>query len=144
MTKRRFNSIYLKYNPKLKCFLKQGWGISNEDIEEIIHDVMLIIFQKCSNPFFIFNSGYIYKVAKNRAIDLIRNNSILTSCSENFNDYPSEDLTPEQQLLGLDQSNIKKTLISAQLSGFSTPYSAELKKLENINILDNKGLNNEN
>lgn len=103
MKKRSFETVYKEKAPRLKLFLKQGWSLREEDIEEIIQDVMYTLYEKSSSPFFSWNSSWVFKVTGNRAIDFLRSNrarEVQTPCWE---DYPAENLNPLQQLLLSDQ-----------------------------------------
>lgn len=99
MIKNNFNTIYKDIYPKLKAFLSNGWNISEEDIEEIIHDVLFILHNKTLSSVFKWNKSWLYKTTYNKAIDKIRhkkytNNDIYFD-EEIISCYP----TPEEQLL---------------------------------------------
>ena len=101
MNDKNFNKIFNKYKPHIQLFLRQGWGIKHEDIEEITNDVIFILYQKSKNPLFIFNKSYIYKISRNKAIDFIRKNNNVEN--ELFTDYAIEYSSPERILLESDE-----------------------------------------
>jgi len=71
-----FKKLSKKYTPKLFFYCKKAFGIRTEDAEEIVQDVLFIVYGKFST--FIFSeensiSKWLYTITKNKVIDFKRN-----------------------------------------------------------------------
>lgn len=99
--KAAFEQLFDYYAPRLKGFIIRS-GTSNAQAEEITQDVMLTIWRKAHlfDPQRAQVSSWIYQVARNRQIDIIRRES---------RPIPEELQTPESseedasQIIALDQ-----------------------------------------
>lgn len=101
MEKNDFNEIYIDLVPRLTTFLKNGWKLTNEDIEEIIHDVLMTLHSKTLTPLFKWNKSWVYRTTYNKAIDKQRSKK---DSEESLSSDPiSKYLTPEEELLNNDQ-----------------------------------------
>lgn len=103
MAKSNFKKIYEESVPRLKAFLRQGWSISEEDIEEIIHDVLIILYNKSRFSYFKWNKSWLYKTTFNKAIDRIRSFKNTEESLDSSLEPVSNVLTPEEELLNHDQ-----------------------------------------
>jgi len=68
-----FARLFDHYAPRLKAVARRT-GASAGEAEDIVQDVMLTVWQKASlfDPEFAHVSGWIYRIARNRQIDLSR------------------------------------------------------------------------
>lgn len=103
MTNSNFKKIYEESVPRLKAFLRQGWGLSEEDIEEIIHDVLIVLYKKSRLSYFKWNKSWLYKTTYNKAIDRIRSFKNTEESLDSSLEPVSNVLTPEEELLNHDQ-----------------------------------------
>ncbi|MGR3839776.1 MAG: sigma-70 family RNA polymerase sigma factor [Cognatishimia sp.] len=99
--KAAFSRLFDHYAPRLKGFVMRS-GTGNAQAEEIVQDVMLTVWRKAHlfDPHRAQVSSWIYQVARNRQIDVIRRDS---------RPIPEELNTPEStdedapQIIALDQ-----------------------------------------
>ncbi|MBF9035844.1 sigma-70 family RNA polymerase sigma factor [Rhodobacterales bacterium HKCCE2091] len=71
-----FGRLFDHYAPRLKAAVRRG-GASAAEAEDIVQDVMLSVWQKAAqfDPARAPVSGWIYRIARNRQIDLHRRKS---------------------------------------------------------------------
>lgn len=71
--KAAFERLFEFFAPRIKSFVMRG-GASSEEAEDIVQDVMLRVWRKAYqfDPVHFGVSGWIYQIARNRQIDLIR------------------------------------------------------------------------
>lgn len=112
MVKNNFNEIYKNTYPVIKNFLKHGWTLSDEDIEEITHDVLLVLHNKTISKLFIWNKSWLYKTTYNKAIDKIKNKRIVKESLELINEPSSVLLTPEENLLIKDKKEWVRNFVN--------------------------------
>lgn len=107
-----FASLFDFYAPRLKGFLIRS-GVRDGQAEDIVQDVMLTVWRKAAqfDPHRAQVSAWIYQIARNRKIDIIRKES---------RPVP-EDLTVEEheddagQILALEQETEKLKTALARL-----------------------------
>ncbi|MCB1349994.1 MAG: sigma-70 family RNA polymerase sigma factor [Paracoccaceae bacterium] len=68
-----FAALFDHFAPRLKAFVMRG-GIGSGQAEEIVQDVMLAVWRKADqyDPHRAQVSAWIYQIARNRQIDVIR------------------------------------------------------------------------
>ena len=71
--KQAFAALFDHFAPRLKGFVMRS-GLSGAQAEEIVQDVMLTVWRKAAqfDPYRAQVSAWIYQIARNRQIDLIR------------------------------------------------------------------------
>lgn len=99
--KQAFAALFDHFAPRLKGFAIRS-GVTNSQAEDVVQDVMLAVWNKAHqfDPQRADVSGWIYRIARNRQIDLFRRN----------NRPVPEELTPDEtetcdaeQILALEQ-----------------------------------------
>ena len=114
--KRAFEQLFDHYGPRLKGFIMRT-GTGNAQAEEIVQDVMLTIWRKSHlfDPHRAQVSSWIYQIARNRQIDILRRES---------RPVPEELATPEStdedasQILALEQeSNVLRKALATLKPG---------------------------
>lgn len=85
--RRAFGALFEFFGPRLKTYLKR-MGANDAQAEEIVQDVMLTVWRKAGsfNPAQASVSTWVFRIARNRQIDLFRRTS-------------KPDLSPEEPLL---------------------------------------------
>ncbi len=105
-TKKReilFNDIWEEYYPKLTVYLNTTYpGVETEDV---MQNIMLKVYNNLNsyNPLYSFNT-WIYSIARNSAVDLLRKKSVLNNMlaavkSEAVYISINDNKTPEELLL---------------------------------------------
>lgn len=108
--KTAFAALFDHFAPRLKGFVMRT-GVGSGQAEEIVQDVMLTIWHKAHmfDPSRAQVSGWIYQIARNRQIDVLRKEN--KALPEELNVEP--DTEPDAgQLLGMQQeaSRLKSAL----------------------------------
>ena len=96
-----FARLFEHFGPRLKAMLLRG-GLRDGRAEDVVQDVMLAVWDKASqfDPHRADAAGWIYRIARNRHIDLIRRNR--TTVDEVI-DLPDDDTPDAFQVLALEQ-----------------------------------------
>ena len=110
--KAAFALLFDHFAPRLKGFAIRG-GSNEAQAEEIVQDVMLRIWRKAEqfDPTRAHVSSWIYQIARNRQIDLVRKENRPMPEALKVEEEPTEDTSG---LMGLEQEVSKlKTALSA-------------------------------
>jgi len=107
-----FGRLFDHFAPKLKAMLVKG-GLRDGSAEDVVQDVMLKVWHKAAqfDPHRAEASAWIYRIARNRQIDLARKRPLPQP--EVWEDPPDED--PDAgQILALKQeaAQLRKALAS--------------------------------
>lgn len=96
-----FSALFDHFAPRLKGFIIRS-GTSAHQAEEIVQDVMLTIWRKAAlfDPHRAQVSAWIYQIARNRQIDIIRKES--RPMPEELKEEPGAE-PDATQILGLEQ-----------------------------------------
>jgi len=104
-----FQEIWITYHPRLQVYLSQFFADS-QDKTDLVSDILLKVFESIEkyNRDYSF-STWIYTVARNYSIDLLRKKKVQY---EIFDDFAiSDNITPESLLLrDSEQKLIKQAL----------------------------------
>lgn len=107
-----YGNLYLGYVDSLTMFLRMLLG-SKEEAEEIAHDVFLNIWENRESINSHLNiKGYIYKYAKNLALDQLRRRKVKDRYAERVY-YSTEgfDLSPDETVIGKETELIIRIAI---------------------------------
>ncbi len=109
-----FAALFDHFAPRLKGFIMRS-GTSSERAEEIVQDVMLTIWRKAAtfDPHRAQVSGWIYQIARNRQIDILRKEN--RPLPEELKEEPGQE-PDASQLLALQQEADKLKQALAKLS----------------------------
>jgi len=96
-----FANLFDYFAPRLKGFIIKS-GLSGAQAEEIVQDVMLIVWRKAAqfDPHRAQVSAWVYQIARNRQIDLFRKNN--RPQPEELIDTPNLECDANQ-MLAMDQ-----------------------------------------
>jgi RNA polymerase sigma-70 factor (ECF subfamily) len=109
-----FAKLFDHFAPRLKAMLMRS-GLRDGSAEDVVQDVMLAVWNKAAqfDPHRAEASGWIYRIARNRHIDLVRRRSAVEA---------DELIEPEgsepdaAQILGLEQERRRLRLALEKLS----------------------------
>ncbi len=97
--RKSFGTLFEFYAPRLKSYLKR-MGADDAAAEEIVQDVMLTVWRKAAQ----FNeaqasvSTWIFRIARNRQIDLFRQTSRPALSPEDPMLQPAGDMAPDDRV----------------------------------------------
>ncbi|WP_127112500.1 sigma-70 family RNA polymerase sigma factor [Shimia sediminis] len=138
--KSAFAQLFDHYAPRLKGFIMRG-GTSSAQAEEIVQDVMLSVWHKAAqfDPHQSQVSGWIYRIARNRQIDIQRKES---------RPVPEEIKQPEfteldsSQIVALEQeaSKLRNAISGLKPSQRDVIEQAYLGELTHQEIQEQTGL----
>lgn len=99
-----FARLFTHFGPRLKAMLLRS-GLRDGRAEDVVQDVMLAVWHKAHqfDPHRADAAGWIYRIARNRHIDLIRRGPVIAE------DVPesAEDTEPDAfQILAMDQERL--------------------------------------
>ena len=94
-----FGQLFEYYAPRLKSYLKR-MGAEEARAEEIVQDVMLTVWRKAGqfDPAQASVSTWIFRIARNRQIDMFRQTSRPDLSPEEPMLKPAEEEAPDDQL----------------------------------------------
>lgn len=118
-----YAQLFSYYAPRLKAMLIRG-GLRDGRAEDVVQDVMLAVWHKAAqfDPHRSEASGWIYRIARNRHIDLRRRGQVFEA--ELTEDHTSED--PDSfQMLALTQEH---RALRAALDGLAPEQGQLLEK----------------
>jgi RNA polymerase sigma-70 factor (ECF subfamily) len=77
--KQAFISLFLHFAPRVKSFLMRG-NMNENEAEELAQETMLMVWQKADqfNPMIATASTWIFTIARNKKIDRMRKNRVVT------------------------------------------------------------------
>ena len=134
-----FVLLFDYYAPRLKGFLMKS-GASAEAAEEVIQDVMLTVWRKAAqfDPHKSQVSGWIYQIARNRHIDLLRKTK--KPLPEELGEVETEN--DASQIIALEQeaSQLKKALSRLKQEQREVIERAYLGELTHQEISEETGL----
>ncbi|WP_299428185.1 sigma-70 family RNA polymerase sigma factor [uncultured Shimia sp.] len=135
-----FAALFDHFAPRLKGFIIKG-GVSPQQAEEIVQDVMLTIWRKADmfDPHRAQVSAWIYQIARNRRIDIARKEN--RPMPEALKEEP--ELEPDaSQILGLEQetTQLKQALASLKPEQREVIEKAYLGELTHQEISTQTGL----
>lgn len=124
-----FAKLYTHFAPRLKAMLLKS-GLRDGRAEDIVQDVMLAVWHKAPqfDPQRAEASGWIYRIARNRHIDLMRARKGLT---EDLSEEPPDTSPDAFQILALEQEQLAlraalQTLAPAQRQLLQKAFFEEL------------------
>lgn len=96
-----FARLFEHFGPRLKAMLLRG-GLRDGRAEDVVQDVMLAVWDKAAqfDPHRADAAGWIYRIARNRHIDLIRRNRATV---DDVIELPDDDSPDAFQVLALEQ-----------------------------------------
>lgn len=118
-----YAKIFYYFAPRLKAMLIRG-GLRDGSAEDVVQDVMLAVWHKAAqfDPHRSDASGWIYRIARNRHIDLHRRRKVFEA--ELSEDHTSQD--PDSfQILALSQEH---RALRAAVDNLSPEQSQLLQK----------------
>jgi RNA polymerase sigma-70 factor (ECF subfamily) len=105
-----FTALFDHFAPRLKGFIMRS-GMSSAQAEEVVQDVMLTVWRKAAlfDPHRAQVSAWIYQIARNRQIDVIRKER--RPLPEELNEEPGTE-PDASQILAVEQEagHLKQTL----------------------------------
>jgi len=96
-----FARLFAHFAPKLKTMLLRA-GLRDGRAEDVVQDVMLAVWDKAAqfDPHRADAAGWIYRIARNRHIDLIRRTRATV---DDVIDLPDDDTPDAFQIIALEQ-----------------------------------------
>lgn len=128
-----FARLFNHFAPRLKAMLLRG-GLRDGRAEDLVQEVMLAVWHKAAqfDPHRAEASGWIYRIARNRHIDLMRKGPVFV---EDAGEVPEELEADAFQILALEQEQSAlrealKTLAPEQRILLHKAYFEELPHTE--------------
>jgi|TARA_B100001146_G_C16166805_1_gene428243 RNA polymerase sigma-70 factor (ECF subfamily) len=111
-----FAALFTHFSPLLKSFLLKAGGQNFENVEELVQETMIKVWNKAANFSASHGSAstWIYTIARNTRIDAIRKISRQRSESLNAEDiyYINEEQTPDSSLIQIrNRDSIREKLL---------------------------------
>lgn len=118
-----FAKLFNHFAPRLKAMLMRG-GLRDGRAEDVVQEVMLSVWHKAHqfDPHRADASGWIYRIARNRHIDLIRRGPAI---AEDLPEIADENEPDAFQILALEQ---EQTALRAALRRLAPEQSRLLQK----------------
>ena len=138
--KAAFGALFDHFAPRLKAFIMRS-GLGSGQAEEIVQDVMLAVWRKSDqfDPHRAQVSAWIYQIARNRQIDVIRkeNRPVPEELAEEPGTEPDAG-----QIMGLEQETglLKAALSKLKPDQRDVIEKAYLGELSHQQISDQTGL----
>lgn len=111
-----FAALFTHFSPLLKSFLLKAGGQNFENVEELVQETMIKVWNKAANFSASHGSAstWIYTIARNTRIDAIRKISRQRSESLNAEDiyYINEEQTPDSSLIQIrNRDSVREKLL---------------------------------
>ncbi len=143
--KSAFARLFDQFAPRVKAWLI-GQGAAPDEAEEIAQDTMIKVWQKAKqfDPARASGQAWIFAIARNRRIDLIRQRKVRTRTADNFaHEFDAHHETPEQPDEHVARQGVKavianslKQLPPQQLEVIRLSYFEGLSHREIAAVLD--------
>ena len=139
--RKSFGKLFDYYAPRLNGYL-QKMGINAETAEEVIQDVMITIWRKADlfDPKKSSVSTWIYRIARNRSIDVIRKNKLEFLDFDNSNIDIEQNVYEEEQDLLEREKNMQQALTLLPSEQLELVRLAFFEGLSHIQIAAKTGL----
>lgn len=135
-----FANLFDYFAPRLKGFIIKS-GLSGAQAEEIVQDVMLIVWRKAAqfDPHRAQVSAWVYQITRNRQIDLLRKNN--RPIPEELIDTPNLECDASQ-MLAMDQEaqHLKQALSSLSETQRHVIEQAYMGELTHQQISEQTGI----
>ena len=135
-----FEALFDFFSPRLKGFVMRS-GTSADKAEEVVQEVMLSVWRKAAqfDPHRAQVSAWIYQIARNRQIDLMRREN--RPMPEELKEEPGSEPDASQVLaLAQEAAQLKRALAKLKLEQREIIEKSYLGELTHQQISDQTGL----